>query len=189
MSQYKPDSTPLVSPHEALGDQEKSDLFELPSAAIEKDSLSNNDSDLRRHGFYIGNIGLLLPPEMISEVAENAIVRRLPNSMPSLVGMTNLRGNMVPVFDIAVALDILPDNANDTKSDRKLLFLQLDDEWVGLYSNGLPIRLVLDTNNRMDTIPPVPEIIKPFVYHSYKQEEVWLDFDIKGFFERISERL
>ncbi len=126
--------TQLIQPSKALSGQFVSPAVE---EGIQSEKLASTE---RRHGFWIGNIGLLLPHKMISEVSEGLAICRLPNTPHWMSGMSNLRGEMVPVFDLSLLLNI----QTEKETKRKQLFLKIDDEWVGIYSDRLPARILLD---------------------------------------------
>jgi len=168
----------LVQPSEAL-----SGKFDSP--AVEENYQSKKMATIeRRHGFWVGNIGLLLPPDIISEVSEGLAICRLPNASRWLVGMSNLRGNMVPVFDLSILFNLQIEEIEN----RKLLFLKIDDDWVGVYSDRLPVRINLDKEKKLNDIPPVPSELRSFVKMGYQQTDIWLDWDIKDFFSWLAEQ-
>jgi len=170
--------TQLIQPSKALNGH-----FDSPAAESDYQSRKSVTTE-RRHGFWVGNIGLLLPSDITSEVSEGLAICRLPNTSRWMVGMCNLRGNMVPVFDLGLLLDIHVEK--DAK--RKLLFLKIDDEWVGVYSDRVPTRIILDEANRLNDIPPLPDELRAFVHTCYQQKDIWLDWDIKNFISWIAEK-
>jgi len=169
----------LISPGEALSGQFDSPAVETNYRA--KKAVSTE----RRHGFWLGNIGLLLPFEIISEVSEGLAICRLPNTPAWMVGMSNLRGNMVPVFDLGLLLGI----QTEKNSDRKQLFIKIEKEWVGVISDRMPSRIILNKENKLDELPPVPDELRTFVHTCYQQTDIWLDWDIQGFFSWVAERV
>jgi len=169
----------LISPGAALNGS-----FDSPAAEENYQSKKTVSAE-RRHGFWIGNIGLLLPKESISEVSVGLAICRLPNTPCWLVGMSNLRGNMVPIFDLSVLFDIQIEKS----LKRTLLLLKLDEEWVGVYSDRLPARILLDSESKLNKIPPIPEQLHPFVHSAYQQTDIWLDWEINSFFSWVAEQV
>lgn len=170
--------TQLLSPSEALNRQ-----FNAPAIA-DNDQSKKLTSTERRHGFWVGNIGLLLPYDITSEVSEGLPVCHLPNSPSWLAGMCNLRGNMAPIFDMNLLFNI----NLDKNTKRTQLFLKIDNEWLGVYSDKLPSRIILDTANKLDDIPPIPDELRRFVQSGYKQKDIWLDWNVKEFFAWLADK-
>ncbi len=170
----------LIQPSEALKGH-----FDSPALEANSEQPKKLGSIERRHGFWVGNIGLLLPYDMTCEVSAGLPVFHLPNSPIWLTGMCNLRGNMAPMFDMSLLFDINVEQ--NTK--RSQLFIQIDDEWLGVYSDRLPARVLLDKNNKLNGVPPIPDELHSFVHSCYQQTDVWLDWDITGFFSWLAEQV
>ena len=82
-----------------------------PSSALTKpfigiNNTSNQEVDSENnesgsfHSFNIGPIGLLIPAETISELVEEVAFCQLPNTNTVLHGMANIRGKIIPIFDL-----------------------------------------------------------------------------------------
>ena len=74
-------------------------------------------------GFEVQNIKFLVPHAHVNEISEMLPVFRLPNTGRWLLGLVNLHGNLVPVFDLAS----LVGGTCDTKSKTMLLVLGRGD--------------------------------------------------------------
>lgn len=70
-------------------------------------------------GFEVSNIKFLVQHAQVNEISEMEPVFRLPNTGRWLLGLVNLHGNLVPVFDLAS----LVGGTFDTKSKTMLLVL------------------------------------------------------------------
>jgi twitching motility protein PilI len=138
-----------------------------------------------RYGFQIGDIGLLIGQDTSSEVLERAPVYPLPKAPTWLLGLVNLRGNLVPVFDVKPLLELEGDDAQDK---RRLLILGGGDKAVGIMIDGLP--QLAATNNALSRLPPLPAALRPYVAKAYVRDNaVWLEFDHYGFFGSLGERM
>ncbi len=137
-----------------------------------------------RFGFLIGNIGLLLAPEALSEVIEETVIHPIPNTPPWFSGMINLRGNLVPVFDLKTLFGF-PDKLGDT---RRLLVVDKGDKAVAIRIDGLPRALAPDRCARQ--LPPLPPVLTKHVRKAYILErEIWLEFDFEAFFTMVGKQL
>ncbi len=163
-----------------------------PSEALQKEFVLANattvvpDTGALRgtfHGFVIGEIGLLLPKKEISEVLESINSCRLPNTSPVLYGMANLRGKIVPLFDLHRLLGIEP--------ARQRMFLVVGDggDAVGVLLDRLPRRVVIAATDKLPIVPPLPPALRPFARAAYDVQGVWLDWDLAGFFASLQEQI
>ena len=130
-----------------------------------------------RFGARVGNIGLLVPKGMLSELVEEITVYPLPTTPPWLQGLINLRGSLVPVFDLKALFKI--DEWSSEKSN--LLVLNTGEKAVGILIDGLPVTLQAAQSLQQDPLlPPVLRDHRRAVY--VKDAEVWVDYDFDGFF-------
>lgn len=163
-----------------------------PSAALQKEFVLAStvtaplDTSVLRgtfHGFAIGAVGLLLPKREISEVLENINSCRLPNTSAVLYGMANLRGKIVPLFDLHRLLGI------DAQKQRMFLVIGEGADATGILLDRLPQRVVISGADKLPMIPPLPPQLRPFVRAAYDVQGVWLDWDVAGFFEYLQGQL
>lgn len=141
----------------------------------------------RRLGFHIGNIGLLIAERATSELREWVTLCPVPNTANWLMGIINLRGNLIPVFDLNMLLGL---ERSAEKKKRMLLILGQGDEAGGIIIDDLPIHIALTHLDRLETIPPLPTAIKPYATVAYeKNGEVWFNFEHKGLFESLATRV
>ncbi len=61
-----------------------------------------------RYGYRLGGLALLVDAGLKSEVMEAARLCPVPRTPPALAGLVNVRGNIVPVFDLEQALGLPP---------------------------------------------------------------------------------
>jgi twitching motility protein PilI len=137
------------------------------------------------HGFHVGGLGLLLPAGQISEVSEEMPICRLANTPGWLKGIVNLRGNTVPVFDLGLMFGL---EAQATEH-RWLLFLHMGDEWVGMFTERLPVRVNLGERERLQRPPALPPLLQPYVVNSYFTDQIWLECDVEGLFGSAADRI
>lgn len=138
-----------------------------------------------RYGFRVGGIGLLIGQDLVSEVLEQVPVYPLPNTPSWLLGLVNLRGNLVPVFDVKQFLQLEDGNVQEK---RRLLILDQGDKAVGMLIDGLPQTVL--TGHPLSRLPPLPAALRSHVAKAYAQDDlVWLEFDHQGFFQALGEQV
>jgi twitching motility protein PilI len=136
----------------------------------------------RRYGFRVGSFGFLIPPHVGSEALAMSSIAPIPNSAPWLRGMINLRGALVPVFDLALVLGS-PRQAHRECSN--VLVFDKGTHAVGLVINDFPKQLTKLV--RMVQIPELPTALKGNVTAGYTYEgSLWLEFEHKQFFNSLN---
>ncbi|MCP5158467.1 MAG: chemotaxis protein CheW [Gammaproteobacteria bacterium] len=152
--------------------------FKPPPGAI--GGLTVTESRRARYGFWIGEIGLLIDQNTTSEVLERWVVYPLPNVPLWFLGLINLRGNLVPIFDLKQLLQL----EEDTREKRWLLILDRGEGAVGLFIDGLP--QPANTRQALTRLPPLPAALRPSIAGGYLQDErIWLEFDHRQFFRTL----
>jgi twitching motility protein PilI len=137
-----------------------------------------------RYGFRIGDLHFLIGQGTASEVLDQATIYPLPNTPPWLMGLINLRGNLVPAFD---ARPFLGSTENATQQKRWLLILDLGDRAAGLSIDGLP--QATTAGQVLSRLPPLSEALRPHVTKGYSRDDiVWLELDHQSFFQVLGGR-
>jgi chemotaxis signal transduction protein len=136
-----------------------------------------------RFGFRVDDIGLLVPAGMLSELVEETDVYPLPMAPPWLRGLINLRGGLVPVFDLKALLDMEP----RAEAPPRLLVLGVGTRAVCLMIDQLPVPVSID--QRPSQQPPLPALLGEHCRAAYVQDhELWVDFDLDGLLRAVAGR-
>lgn len=143
-----------------------------------------------RFGFRVCDIWLLVPENMRSELVEETDVYPIPTTPIWFPGLINLRGSLVPVFDLKKLF-----NMEDMGGEKPNLLVlnteaEEEEEAVSVLIDGLP--LTLDTNKHVAQPPPLPlpEILQEHSQAVYvREQEIWVDFDFDGFFRAVGNRI
>jgi len=137
-----------------------------------------------RYGFRVGDIGLVIDRNKASEIVDDVPVRAIPNTPLWLSGLINLRGNLVPVFDLKALFGI----AREQSEKRWMLIVDKGDKAIALPVEGLP--RIVDIGQRSAQLPPTPEPLRPHVHAAYVDRgEVWVDFDFEGLFKALGAQI
>jgi twitching motility protein PilI len=98
---------------------------------------------------------------------------------PWLSGLLNLRGNLVPIFDLH---KVLAEPQVDQKH-RRLFSIDRGEKAVALWIDSLPEikdRAALD---ELDEFPILPDILQHHVTHAFRQDgQLWLSVQLEAFF-------
>ena len=151
------------------------DLAETRSTSIQK-----------RYGFKLGETGLLVPAGALTEAVKIFNVYPVPKTKPWFKGLTNIRGNLVPVYDLGLLLGI---TVKPVKMD-KLLVYGKNTECIGILIEDLPKAYDVCGWSVLNDLSGLPVLLKEYVIENYSVDEVvWLSFDHGRFFEAIKSNI
>lgn len=154
--------------------------FEPPAGMVIAEIV---EKDIGRYGFKIGTLGLLIQPGCGSEVMQMPTIWTLPGAPPWLLGLINLRGNLVPVFELRQVLG-LEQQAKDMKP--LVLVFEQGDKAVGVVIDDFPKPLI--ALSPLPHLPKLPTVLAGHVRKGYvKDEMIWLEFDQNSFFEELTQ--
>ena len=152
----------------------------LPSAALDRFEPPENmvlakvvEKEVVRYGFNIGSLGLLIQPGVGSEVMQMPTIWTLPGAQPWLLGLINLRGSLVPVYDLKLVLGL---EARSSNAKSLVLVFDQGDKAVGMLIDDFPKPLA--GLNLLPNLPHLPTALVGHVHTGYvKSEMIWLEFD------------
>lgn len=144
----------------------------------EEDLLTTRTPDIeaKRYGVRVGSIGMLLPHDTVSEVLVHEVIYPIPNTASWFSGIINLRGNLVPVFELKRLLDAA------AEADRNPMIAVIDkgEKALGFEIDGFPNPV--STGVPLTQMPPLPGILQKFANAAYLSDDtVWLDMDVRDF--------
>jgi twitching motility protein PilI len=155
--------------------------FEPPEGAHMVVSSEAQKEKFARYGFRVGELGLLINPNTGSEVLAMPQIATLPGAPPGFVGLINLRGNLVPLYELRVLLGIAP---RATGVATRVQVFGQDAQAVGIIIDDYPV--VLADLSPLPNFPPLPDALEKHVPAAYVQDDnIWLEFDHGTFFEEI----
>jgi twitching motility protein PilI len=132
-------------------------------------------------GFKVGSLGFLVAAGMFCEVIENLHVNPLPNVKPWLNGLLNLRGNLVPVIDLAL---LFGEERGENKR-RRLFAIDRGEKTVALWIDNLPETQAAFTKP-LAQLPPLPLVLQPYVGYAYLRDgQIWLDIQFYELFKAL----
>jgi len=155
------------------------DRFEPPAAMVLAAAV---EKEVGRYGYKIGSLGMLIKQGSGSEVMQMPKIWTLPGVPPWLLGLINLRGNLVPVFELRQLLGLGQPGAVE-----KQLVLVFDqgDKAVAVVIDDFPRSLF--ALSPLPHLPQLPTVLNGHVSAGYvKDEMIWLEFDHSAFFEELA---
>ena len=139
-----------------------------PAAPVEE-----NPNAIVRQGFRIGHMHLAAPFATASELTEMPNVYPLPRMPANLLGLVNLHGRIVPLFDLAALFE----TQHMPREKRMLLVIGHGNDAAGIVIDGLPRRMAFAPESRI--VPPaLPAGAASAVSAAYLEgSNAWFEFD------------
>lgn len=154
-------------------------------AAVSAATDAETDFQRQRMSVRVGEFGLLMPWDGAHEVTPTPPTSRLPNTAAWLRGLANVRGSLVPVVDVALAL-------GDSRRRRAdfLLICGHGDASVGLLIDGLPRAFDIGAAQSQGGPVPIPTPFDASAIALYRHEDrFWIDLDLAMLFDLLTRHL
>jgi purine-binding chemotaxis protein CheW len=84
--------------------------------------------------FTIGDKKLTIPIEAVREIIDLSETLPLPGSPEHIKGLVHLRGEVLPVVDMAKIYN----TRYDIDSEKKLIIADINEEYIALMTDGMP---------------------------------------------------
>ena len=171
------------APNQWLSPSEALQRFDPPEGVATSVGMRQAATHIARFGFRIGQLRLLIQPHTPSEVITQTPIYPMPNMPNWFIGVMNLRGNLIPIFDLHRLLE-----TGEPGQSQTVLVLDQGGDGVGIPIDSLPYAVHLD--EALHNIPPLHETLQEYVTTAYPTEGgIWLDFEHRSFFTALGLRL
>ena len=138
---------------------------------------------LARHAFSVGGLNLLVGEGTLCEVMEVPAIARVPHTVPWLLGLFNLRGEVVPAFDMARALGL----RGVRQSNSKLLVIGRGPAAAGVLIDDLPTLQRFTLEERVTEHSTLPSVLESSVTGCFARDgKEWFEFSHERFFQSIA---
>jgi twitching motility protein PilI len=154
---------------------------ELAALAGVQASVEAGPDDIVRQAFRIGQMRLLAPFDVSSELVEMPAVYPLPRMPANLLGLVNLHGRIVPLFDLAALFE----TTHIPREKRMVLVMGHGDGAAGIVIDGLPRRMVFQPGDHIVT-PALPAAAADAAIATYVQgPDAWYEFNYSQLLEQL----
>ena len=134
------------------------------------------DDVVFRFGFELLGVKLVPGAGVLTELVADAQVFPIPKTTASLVGLTSLRGTLIPLFDPKLIGSTSPDIR---PQQRLILVFGRNDDRAGVMVNAAPASVsLLPDESSVDPpeSPLAPFLSRPWV-QANESQTVWWEFD------------
>jgi purine-binding chemotaxis protein CheW len=140
-----------------------------------------NPDEIVRQAFRIGQMRLLAPFDKASELVEMPNVYPLPRMPANLLGLVNLHGRIVPLFDLATLFETqhLP------REKRMVLVIGHGSDAAGIVVDGLPRRMAFLPDSQI--VPPaLPAAAASAVLATFVAgKDAWFELDFAQLLDQL----
>ena len=151
------------------------------AALAGKPAGEGNPNEIVRQAFRIGQMRLLAPFDKASELVEMPNVYPLPRMPANLLGLVNLHGRIVPLFDLATLFETqhLP------REKRMVLVIGHGSDAAGIVIDGLPRRMAFLPESQI--VPPaLPAAATGAVLATFVAgKDAWFEFDFAQLLDQL----
>ena len=165
-----------------------------PSIALRREKVSVDpmvgsyaplDDGQMRYGYKIADMGLLVDADTVAEVVPRPSPVRLPRTPVWFCGLTNLRGTLVPMFDLKLLMGVVD---KDRGKEDFALIVGDGDEAMGFFIEQYPVGL--EALEAVAEQPPLPGLLLPFSGQAYfSSDSIYVELNYPRFFASLSEKL
>lgn len=142
-------------------------------------------SGIRLFGIKVGEFNFLVDSETRCEVIEENKIYNVPLSEYWLIGVSNIRSEVVPIFDFEYV--ITGTKYSFIPNQSKTVIIGDGENAIGLVVNSLPTSIHFEKEDRVDDYSGIPEQFYPHVLYSYKKNnEIWTCVDLPKIFESLT---
>ncbi|MEO8019968.1 MAG: chemotaxis protein CheW [Pseudomonadota bacterium] len=154
---------------------------ELAALGVQSGPIEENPNDIVRQAFRIGHMRLLAPFATASELVEMPNVYPLPHMSANLLGLVNLHGRIVPLFDLASLFE----TQHPPREKRMVLVFGRDASAFGVLIDGLPRRMVFQPENEI-IAPELSAAAATAVVATYSNgQDAWFEFNYAHLLDQL----
>ena len=123
------------------------------------------------------------------EVIAPGKVTPLPNVPKWLLGLTNVRSNLIPLFDVAEYLSLGNEEKKDKSHIRHLVFGSRQ-RMASMLIDGLPLQLKLEPDAEVENADGLHPLLDPYTTGIYRiNQQIWTQIDFDALFSGMGESL
>ncbi len=127
--------------------------------------------------FRIGDLHLAAPLGEVIELLTFPAMTRVPGAKPWVLGIANVRGNLLPVMDLN---GFLYDRPTALTKRSRVLVLKQGGMFAGLLVDEVVGQRHFLEENRLSELPGVDVAVVPYLERAYRhEEENWAVFSMR----------
>ncbi len=148
------------------------------------DTLGYQPKQGLRYGFSIGILNFVYDATIACELIKGARIFPIPNTPPWMLGLINLRGNLIPAFNLENYFNF----EEQTDKHNLLLVLGKDDKAVAFQLKKYP--QLLENLTPLKTLPKLIPKLEGYIINAYQEaDSTWLELNKEPFFTDLGQNV
>ena len=172
--------------------KENEELIEKLEAAYravpEKNTASLNK---QFYGIKFNTLHLLIDRNISSELLEDSIVYPVLLAADWIIGVANIRGDIIPVIDLEQM--ITGESTNKNINSSKIIIINKGVDAIGLLLDQLPKLISFNSDAKLNDYSSLPGVIQEYVEYAYTQDAItWVCIDfpvIHSVYQNLIQRI
>ena len=119
-------------------------------------------------GFVLGGQALLAPLEQVDEILTVPALTRVPLAKPWVLGIANVRGNLLPVMDLGAFLGL---GATARDEATRVLAVREGEFFSGLLVSAVSGLQQIDSAERQEGLPEVAPALQEFLSGAFRVDD------------------
>ena len=138
------------------------------------------------YGLALNAIHLLINNNTPSELLEDNTVFPIPFAAEWIIGVANVRGDVVPIIDIEQIMT--GSTENNTADNGKIMIIGKGETAIGLLLNQLPKPISFSNNEKLSDFTKLPKLIFEHTEHAYVREDItWVCINFSSFIQSLKD--
>ena len=140
------------------------------------------DDRLELLGFHVADLNLACDLDSATEITDLPSLYRLPHLPHWLLGVANIRGDIIPVASLTNFLGLEGETTKEM-----LVIVGKGEDRLGLVVDGLPDSYPFLLSEQLHHLPPLPEALTPHARRGFRVEErLWVEIDILALIDELA---
>ena len=136
------------------------------------------------YGIKFNNLNLLIDKNVSSELLEDSIVYPIPLAADWIIGVVNIRGDIIPVIDFEILISGKSTKENIDNS--KIIVINKGEDAVGFLLDHLPKPIGFNDDEKLCDHSILPKVVQEYVVYAFKKEgTTWARIDFDSFIQSI----
>jgi len=158
------DASPNVDPLQLLRELEQRSLAVARGLPMQEETRDY----WRGIGFTLGGLRLLAPLGQVEEILTVPALTRVPLVKPWVLGIANVRGNLLPVMDLQAFLGL---GATPRDDATRVVAIREGEFFSGLLVSAVSGLQQIDSAERTDELPEVAPSLREFLAGAFRVED------------------
>ncbi len=150
-------------------------------AAPEKNEASQSN---QLYGIKCNTLHILIDKNTPSELVEDNTVFPIPLAIDWILGVANIRGDIIPIIDLEKTISGEITNYNINGSN--VIIIGKGEDAIGLLLKQLPMLVSVSNDEKLNDYSNLPESIREYVEYAYTHDErIWACINFPLFIQSL----